>query len=291
MVCKFKDCKRKRGLTDGYCKIHVGRGQLKPSTDDVALNEQSTTSKRVTNEDLKDLIHEKFDSLNAIIQQLQAENVELCNQVDELEGDVIKLTKENADLKSAVNKRYIAHDALNQHGRHVNARFLNIAESTSNVKEDCTEHVIAVAKKMNVIVTKNDIERCHRLGKPRENGSNRPIIVRFSSFRKKKELMQNKKALRIPEEEMKELNNDEKKAKLASNPFIVEDLTPFRGHIFSYVKKWNSTNKKFDVVTTDYGQIVVKEKDVDTWHRISSTEDFLKAGIAFDAKEFKDELL
>ena len=71
--------------------------------------------------------------------------------------------------------------------------------------------------------------------------------------------------------------------------FIVEDLTPFRGHIFKYVRDWNVKNKKFDVVTTDYGQIVVKDKN-DTWYRISSTDDFHGAGIPFDTEEF-DELL
>ena len=56
------------------------------------------------------------------------------------------------------------------------------------------------------------------------------------------------------------------------------------------MKDWNDENKKFDVVTTDYGQIVVKVKHADIWHRISSTEDFHKAGVDFDATEF-DELL
>ena len=73
---------------------------------------------------------------------------------------------------------------------------------------------------------------------------------------------------------------------MRNNPFIVEDLTPFRGHVFKYVRDWNATHKKFDVVSTDYGQIVVKERNNDTWHRISSTEDFQDAGIDFDAKEF-----
>ena len=63
--------------------------------------------------------------------------------------------------------------------------------------------------------------------------------------------------------------------------------------MFIYIRKWNETNKRFDVVTTHYGQIVVKEKGLDkenqTWHRISSPEDFLTAGIDYDEEEFKDE--
>ena len=180
---------------------------------------------------------------------------------------------------------------MNQHGRHVNARFINITEPklARGEQEDCSKPIIEVAKRMHVELTKDDIERCHRLGAPRTNGTLRPIIVRFSSFRKKKELMKNKKSLRIPEDEMEKLKPKQKRERMSRNPFIIEDLTPFRGHVFKYVREWNSTHKKFDIVTTDYGQIVAKEKDGNTWHRISSTEDFHDAGIDFDENEF-DEL-
>ena len=181
--------------------------------------------------------------------------------------------------------------ALNQYGRHKNERFLNIDEPVlaRGQKEDCTKTVIELAKKMKVDISEDDIERCHRLGKPRTNGTSRPIIARFRTYKKKRELVQEKKSLRIPAEELEGLTPDEKREKLSTNPFIVEDLTPFRGHIFKYIRDWNFKNKKFDIVTTDYGQIVVKDKNADTWHRISSTEDFHVADIPFDAEEF-DEL-
>ena len=291
MHCKFKGCNRKRGIVEGYCRIHHGR-ELLSANEDTTPKSHSNSRGGVTNEDLKALINEKFDGLNAIVQQLQTENLQLSNQVYELEENVDKLTTENSDLRCAINKHFIAQDALNQHGRHVNGRFLNIPEVklAKGEKEDCITPLIAVAQKMNVSLSEDDIERCHRLGKPRTNGTNRPIICRFSSYRKKKEMMKNKKSLRIPDEEMEHLTPAERKAKLASNPFIVEDLTPFRGHIFKYVKDWNAKEKKFDIVSTDYGQIVVKEKDTNIWHRISSAEDFNKAGIEYDDDEF-DELL
>ena len=99
--------------------------------------------------------------------------------------------------------------------------------------------------------------------------------------------------MRLPDEELEGLTPEQRKAKLSKNPFVTEDLTPFRGHIFKYIRDWNAQKKKFDVVSVDYGQIVVKEKDVAVWHRISSTEDFLHAGIPFDEdceKEFTEIL-
>ena len=288
MKCKFAGCIRTRSIRNGYCRTHTGRGSLETIPTPAGAN---SSNGAVTNEDLKKLISDKFDQLQAIVHQLQTENLQLSNQVFELEESMDKMKSENGDLKKAFNKQFFAHDALNQHGRHVNARIINVTEPNlaRGVKEDCSKHVIEVAKRMNVELTEDDIERCHRLGAPRQNKTPRPIIVRLSSFRKKRELMKNKKSLRIPEEEMEKLFPKEKTERMRSNPFIVEDLTPFRGHVFKYVRDWNSTHKKFDIVTTDYGQIVVKEKDLNTWHRISSTEDFHDAGIDFDEDKF-DEL-
>ena len=102
--------------------------------------------------------------------------------------------------------------------------------------------------------------------------------------------MKNKESLRLSPEELQNLTPKERKQRLSKNPFIVEDLTPFRNHMFHYIRTWNDTNKKFDVVTTDYGQIVLKVKDTNNWHRISSPEEFLNADIPMNDKEF-DELL
>ena len=189
MRCKFNGCNRKRGLVEGYCRIHLGRDLLSASSNNAVKTHSS--NKGVTNEDLMALINEKFDGLNAIVQQLQTENLQLSNQVYELEDNIEKLASENSDLKTALNKRFFAEDALNQYGRHVNARVINIPEVKlgPKEKEDCAAKIIAVAEKMNVNLTREDIERCHRLGKPRTNNTNRPIITRFSSYRKKKEMM------------------------------------------------------------------------------------------------------
>ena len=149
-----------------------------------------------------------------------------------------------------------------------------------------------VAKRLDIALTNQDIERCHRLGKPRTNGTVRPVIVRFSSYRKKKQFVDNKKKLRIDEDAFQSLSPEEKRQRLSNTPFLAEDLTPFRNHLFIYLRKWNEENKLFKVVTSHYGQIVVMEKDEKTWHRISSPEDFLKAGIReFHREEFKDEIL
>ena len=134
MKCKFNGCRRKKGLVEGLCHFHTGCDLQTTSANKFSLSNHAS-SKGVTNEDLMALINEKFDGLNVIIQQLQTENLKLSNHMYELEEHVDNLNKENSVLRSAINKRFIAHDALNQHGRHVNMRLINIPEVK---KEDCT---------------------------------------------------------------------------------------------------------------------------------------------------------
>ena len=213
-TCKYDGCIGRRGLVNGYCSIHAGH-HVTTAVVDTAKN-TSSSREEVSNKDLQVLINDKFDTLTTLVKQLQNENLQLSNQVHMLEDNVEKLSSENDTLKSVINTRFFAHDALNQYGRHSNARVINITEPklARGEKEDCAKAVIEVAKKMNVELTKNDIERCHRLGKPRTNGTSRPIIVRLSTYRKKREMVMNKKSLRIPDEDLEGLTPAQKNSKV-----------------------------------------------------------------------------
>ena len=37
----------------------------------------------------------------------------------------------------------------------------------------------AIETKMNIKITDNDIDRTHRIGKPKNNGKMRPVIIKF----------------------------------------------------------------------------------------------------------------
>ena len=72
--------------------------------------------------------------------------------------------------------------------------------------------------KYGVTVTKDDISVCHRVGKPK-NGT-RPVIVKFISRRKRREVMVAKKNLRTSH----------------PNVYINDDLTVLRAKLLHYVK-------------------------------------------------------
>ena len=75
--------------------------------------------------------------------------------------------------------------------------------------------------------------------------------------------------------------------------FITENLSPFRGEMFRYIKDGNKKESVFDATGTNYGVICCKEKNKDNWLRISNTDDFFAAGIPYDEdfiKEFEDDI-
>ena len=88
--------------------------------------------------------------------------------------------------------------------------------------------------KMGITITDDDIQRCHRLGKPKDDGTPRAIICKLKSFPLKKMIMkgENKRKLR-PNMTGKSVN--ERKEILKTSVFVAEDLSPFRGKIFRYV--------------------------------------------------------
>ena len=190
-TCKVTSCNAHRGIIEGYCRTHSSyrANQLKKapvpsqtppsSASNRARNASASSTDVATKNDILGL-HTKLDAYLEEIKHLKSANLSLSNQVVELEdamADLQKekeeLKKENKDLKAKSNVRFYKHDALNQYGRHENLRIYNIKEAAQGQSENCIQLVKDVAQKLNIPLNDTDIERCHRLGKPRTNGTNR----------------------------------------------------------------------------------------------------------------------
>ena len=293
MECSCVGCIVNLGIVDGYCRVHRGRANMSTTSSVCGIDSNNKSNSSAATQDVNDdivLLRNEIETLKGTIKQMRKENLQLSNQVFLLDYTVADMQKESHRIKCEINTKFLAHDALNQYGRHENLRIYNIPEPDleENEEEDCTKYIKEIGEKLNIPVTDADISRCHRLGKPRTDASNRPIICRFSSFDKKRAFIKNKKQLRLSDDELRDLDINERKERLSKNPFVTEDLTPFRNHIFQYIRNINDKEKLFDVVCTQYGQIVCKIKDEDLWYRISSPEDFLDAGLSFDPNEFTE---
>ena len=283
--CAHTDCQRRNSLKEGYCRTH---GYLRASQDSGSNGHKNVTNTVEISNDLKLELKKTNAKLESIETGLRYEVNSLNTQVGELMSENGFLKSEVAKLQCKQNSDFFTHDALNQHGRLENFRLHNEKE---NKNENTLDVVIKACQKIGVQIAAEDVQRCHRLGKPRTNGTNRQIICRLRWYGKKEKIMKNRKLLH-PDTNGKSI--DEKKKILANAPFITEDMTPFRGKLFRYVKKWNEENDKWDVVTTNYGKIFCKVKNEDKkWVSISNTDDFLRVGIPYDEKfidEFKNDI-
>ena len=111
---------------------------------------------------------------------------------------------------------------------------------------------------MEVPISENDIERCHFLGRPNAKG-NRPIIVKFKSYKSKAAVFNAKNKLK---------KNPDKK-------FLTEDLTR-KNH--SIVQKLVELRKNgtIDSFWTNDGKISVKVFEISVPARVSSLSDVKK---------------
>ena len=283
--CKQQDCQRKNSLQEGYCRTH---GYLRPSQrGDDGDGEENPAPVEISN-DMKQELQKIYAKLDNIQNGLRYEVNSLNAQVDELTTENSYLKDAVTQLQNKTNTNFFLHDAHNQHGRLENFRLHNENEVRN---ENTLDVVIKACRKIGVNLAPEDVQRCHRLGKVRDNGTNRQIICRLRWYGKKEEIMKKRKLL-APDTQNKGI--DEKKRLLATSPFISEDMTPFRGKIFRYLKKWNRANDKWEVVTTNYGKICCKVKNEENkWISITNTDDFLEHDIPYDAdfvKEFKSDV-
>ena len=115
-----------------------------------------------------------------IIQSLKNEVSSLQNSVDKLESQVRLLEEALINNEIKINN-------VDQYSRWNNIVIQGILQSVKY--KDLEDKVINVLDKVNVKVTKNDIEACHRLG------DSRKTIVRFVNRKHSFETLKNKKML------------------------------------------------------------------------------------------------
>lgn len=126
-------------------------------------------------------------------------------------------------------------DEMEQYQRRSNLRIFGVPESEGN--SDLA--AIQTAKRIGVDLDLCDIDRSHRVGAP-QAGKCRPIIVKFTSYRKRSEIFRNKRGLKN------------------SGVTLREDLTQARVLVLkAAIEKFQLKN-----VWTSDGVIIVKKGDV-----------------------------
>lgn len=187
-------------------------------------------------------------------------------EINELRCENLKLQKQNSELDRRISQIEMDNDAAEQYSRRNCLRIRGIPESVS---EDTDTVVLDVAKKLNVTMALEEIDRSHRVGAPTKR--NRDIIVKFATYRTRQRLYSQRKALRDMER--------------MGNVFVNEDLTRKRSEILFYARRFVKGKKLKSAYSSD-GKIFVYDNG-DNRHLIKTESDLNAFG---DVEELKERL-
>lgn len=161
---------------------------------------------------------------DVVIKNLQVENQKLRYKINQLENKVISLEANT--------------NSLEQYGRRNNLEISGIPDSIGH--NELEDKVIEILSKVDVNVSNNDIEACHRMGKSKNNS--KKTIVRFVNRKFAKKALINRKKL---------ITMDKSSLGLSNDVFINENLTPENGKIYFHCRQLKRLRKVENTYTRD----------------------------------------
>lgn len=185
-------------------------------------------------------------------------NTIVSGVVEGLNLTIQSLQKENRGLKARVELLEAKVDAAEQYSRR---NCLRIAGVPENQSENTDVYVIDLTRAIDAEVTLDDIERSHRVGKRRDSGRPRDIIVKFSSYRTRRKVYGAR---------------TKTKDSGYRGVYINEDLTKLRNMLLMKARNMVKTKHIHSAWSSD-GTILVRDL-ADNKHRIISENDLALFG-------------
>ena len=215
--------------TAGNLQAPEEASQEEPSRGEIwkiLINIQANVAKILNeNQELRKDIKSLKESIQFSDEQVaivKKENEDLLQKNNALENKVYDLGQRMRNLE-------FDHDALEQYTRKFNVEVHGIPECEG---ENLADIIIKIGQKISVDITSQDIDIVHRLRK--KTPTTKPIIVRFTSYRKKREFYQarfNLKTTKISE--IIESVKHEVEARI----YINENLTQRRQELLAKARK------------------------------------------------------
>lgn len=142
------------------------------------------------------IIISKFDDnwMSTLIDKITEKVEQSCkNKLKEQEEKINQMEKEVNNLKIELEQVKMDKDNVEQYTRKNNVRIFGIKE----VNQENTENLVIklCQEKLNINLTANDIEICHRVG-TNNNKNNRPIFVKLISNKVKNDIYYAKSKLK-----------------------------------------------------------------------------------------------
>lgn len=197
-----------------------------------------------------------FADLDVIIAaKVNERTADLSKEIDNLRADL-------HNVRESLNDMYQAQEEAEQYSRRNCVRISNYKESPDENTDDI---VLEVARKANVDIKLNDIDRSHRVPRGKDS-DNKPkpgpkeIIVKFTSYKSRTNFIKGRKHLRESK----------------SNIFLNEDLTKFRKELAYECRSLKkNTNSTVSQTWSRDGKIFVKDNQ-EKIHRIVTMFDIAK---------------
>ena len=125
----------------------------------------------------------------------------ICEKFDEYERDRVEKEKIISELQKNVNDMSATIESLkgclDRQEQYSRRNCLLIHGLPESKNENTDELVIdTIKEKMGEEIEKNEIDRSHRLGPPKNNGKSRPIIIKFVRYNTRCRIFKNKKKLK-----------------------------------------------------------------------------------------------
>lgn len=174
----------------GDIELNPGPGQ--EALLEKLLKGQQEIAKAVTD------IHAKQSSIDGNFAKLNEHILALENRFDgfcSLPNDVRVIDSELTSLKTTVNNLAQKLDNIENRGRRNNLLIFGFRESPDELPSTLLESIKKTIFQAKLGIDINGIERCHRLGIPK-NGKVRPVILKLLDFHEKIAILKNCKKLK-----------------------------------------------------------------------------------------------
>ena len=176
------------------------------------------------------------------------------------DAEIESLREELADTKAQLN-------SLEQYSRRL---CLDVSGVPETANEDTDRLVMDTARLAGIEITKNDIDRSHRVGAVKP-GKPRTLIVRFASYAKREALYDARKRLRQP----RPFEGSTVSADVAGHVFITDNLTRENQYILYKARQYRKEGKVY-AAWSDVGKLKVRLREGSSTTVIRSLGDLTK---------------
>ena len=176
--------------------------------------------------------------------------------------------QEIADLKDELRR---TNDQLNDLEQYSRRLCINVTGVPETASESTDQIVTDLAKMAGVTVTRADIDRTHRIGKP-GTGKVRPIIARFTNFAKRQEVYNARRELRKP----RPVRGSVVTSEVAGKVFIADNLTRQNQHTM-FIARNLKKEGRLHSAWTDVGKMKIRLREGGPTKVIRSLEDLYAA--------------